>query len=273
MVMLLGGDQIAVTAQGRALIASLDLSSGVELARVARRDSSGAAQRIRLRKTCIRSWMDQESKCDPDITTQLIVPGAGLSPLALDWCCDHADCRAIELDYEHMDAKRGLINQCAQHSIASRIICSHCDLRQIDDTKHILTNSGWRSERPALWILEGLSYYISFDELCALIRLALGGHERSRVIMEFSGPRDELTQSARLATEAYHQFIGTLLGGGDLTITDIDAVVANTGTRLDRLVHPAQIEEQFHLERFFAGPRESAMRIAMLAPSLVESHS
>ena len=268
MVMILGGEHVAVTPQGRTLIASLDLSDGVELARAANRDSPAAAHRVRLRKACIRSWMNELSQHNPDITEQLIVPGAGLAPLALDWCAEHPRCRAIELDYENMDDKRGLIHQCADSGIASRIVCAPCDLRQSDETRRVLAMSGWRPELPALWILEGLSYYISADELCALLRLALGHNQRSRVIMEFSGPRAALSPSARAATEGYHQFIGALLGGRDLTVTDIDAVTTSAGATVERLVHPAEIEAHLGLERFFTGPQDSSMRIAMLAASL-----
>ena len=99
-----------------------------------------------------------------------------------------------------------------------------------------------------------------------LIRFALAGDHRNRVIMEFSGPRDTLTEDARVATEKYHQFLGKLFGGNDLAITNIDAVLADSGAELQRLLHPAQIEELLGLDHFFHSPHDSSMRIALLAP-------
>lgn len=84
--------------------------------------------------------------------------------------------------------------------------------------------------------------------------------------MEFSGPRETLTEDAREATEKYHQLIATLFGGNDLAITNIDAVLADSGAELQRLLHPAQIEELLGFDHFFHGPQESSMRIALLAP-------
>ncbi len=266
MVMLLGGDQVAVTPAGRALVAQLDLSSGGELARIALRESPGAAQRIRLRKACIRAWMSDFARCDPDITLQLIVLGAGLAPLALDWCSMHPHCHAIELDYEQVEAKRQLIAQCASSAIAKRIVCAACDLREIDTTRELLCANGWRPQQPALWVLEGLSYYISSDELSALIRLALSESSASRVILEFSGPRDLLTPEARAQTERYHQFIATQLGAHDLEVTDIDTVAHRANARIEQLVDPSMIEEALGFPRFFHTASASAMRMAILAP-------
>lgn len=266
MVMLLGGDQIAVTPAGRALVAALDLSSGSDLARIALRDSPAAAQRIRLRKACIRAWMSEFAHCNPDITLQLIVLGAGLAPLALDWCSVHPHCHAIELDYEQVDAKRALIAQCAAPEVAKRIACASCDLRAIDATRDVLCANGWRPQQPAVWVLEGLSYYISSDELAALIRLALSESRASRVIVEFSGSRDDLTPDARAQTERYHQFIATHIGACDLEVTDIDLVARNANAQIERLVDPSMIEEALGFRRFFHTASESAMRIAVLGP-------
>ncbi len=266
MVMLLGGDGIAVTPEGKRLTASLDLSAGIELSRVAASESPDAAARVRLRKGCIRAWMQELHGRDHQTTRMLVVPGAGLDPLALDWCASHADAHAIELDHENVDQKRALIAQAADASIAERIQPIDCDLRDIIATTVALRQAGWQPDQPALWIFEGLTYYISHGELVALLRLALSGNSRSRAIVEFSGARDSLTPAARTATENYHRFIGTLLGGQDLTVTDIQAVARDADASIERLVCPAAIEESLGLPRTFDGPTASAMRIALLAP-------
>ena len=266
MVMILGGEKMAVTPAGKRLIQSLDLSEGEELAKIALRDSPAAAHRIQLRKLLIRTWMKEIQLSGSPITRNIIIPGAGLAPLALDWCSQHEDAHATELDYENVEEKNQLIAHCSDASVSARIRCVECDLRNIATTERKLLASGWNSSAPALWIIEGLSYYISHEELVALIRFALAGNHRNRVIMEFSGPRETLTEDARAATEKYHQFIGTLLGGHDLAITNINAVVEESGAELQRVLHPAQIEELLGLDHFFHGPQDRAMRIALLAP-------
>lgn len=265
MVLLLGGDQVARTREGRALTAALDLSSGTELAAQAARDSPDAAQRVRLRKACIWGWMQDLARCDPDVTGQLVVPGAGLAPLALDWCATHPRCSAFELDSEHMDAKRTLIAQCASAAISRRISCTTCDVRSPQALHERLRAHGWNPQRPALWVLEGLSYYISRDELVALIGCAFAGSPHAKVILEFSGPRESLTPRARAHTEQYHQFIAARIGRLDLEVTDIHQVAEAAGARVERLVDPAMIEQQYEFPRYFKSADESAMRLALLS--------
>jgi len=268
MVMILADDQLARTPAGKRLVSMLDLEHGLELAHIARRDSPAAARRVRLRKACINRWMDEFSAANNPIANNIIVAGAGLAPLALDWCSAHTQSTATELDYENMDAKQHLIAQCADASITHRLRSITCDLRNIAATESALIASGWRADQPALWIIEGLAYYISHDQLVALIRLALRGHKGNRVILEFSGPRDTLNERARAEIETYHQLVAQHLGGHDLTITDIDALVAHSHARIDRIMHPAEMEEQFGFDRYFTGSDDSAMRVALLAPTI-----
>ncbi|MSR29140.1 MAG: hypothetical protein EXS03_06150 [Phycisphaerales bacterium] len=266
MAMLLGGAEVAATDEGRRLVASLDLSSGVVFAAIANRESSDAALRVRLRKACIRRWLETLRDQQMEAVQTLIIPGAGLGPLALDWCSMNPTARAVELDYEHVEAKRDLIRRSASESVAARIRCLECDTRDIEATRAALLVAGWHPSRPSVWVIEGLSYYISHEELCALVRLALRGSPLTRIILEFSCPRALLTPHARARTEAFHDKIATLLGGTRLAETDIDAVVKDTDAHLERIVHPGEIETELGWERHFSGPDDSAMRVALLAP-------
>lgn len=268
MVMLLADDQLARTPAGKRLVSMLHLESGLELAQIARRDSPAAANRMRLRKACINHWMDEFALTKNPIANNIVIAGAGLAPLALDWCSTHTESTATELDYENMDAKHHLITQCADASITDRLRSITCDLRNIETTESALVANAWRADQPALWIIEGLTYYISHEQLVALIRLAIHGHQDNRVILEFSGSRETLNASARQEIEIYHRRIAQQLGGHDLTVTDIDAVVAQSHARIDRIMHPAEIEEKLGFDRYFTGPSDSAMRVALLAPMI-----
>lgn len=233
----------------------------------ARSESPDAVARIHLRKALIRQWMTEFSALSEPITDSLIVPGAGLAPLALDWCAMHDTARAIDIDYENMDRKRQLIDTCGPSSVTSRIACVSCDLRELDATRTALLQHAWNPARGSMWILEGLAYYLSHQELVGLIRLALGGSPRSRIILEFSGPREPLSPRARQQTERYHRIVGASLGGHDLTVTDVDAIARDSCARIDRLLDPAQMEVQLGMPRHFQSSADSSMRIAMLSPN------
>ena len=267
MVMLLAGEHAAQTEAGRALVARLDLSSGAYAASVARAHFPEAAARIRLRKALILKWLQELHTAGSPASRLLIVPGAGLGPLGVDWCALHSDARAIELDYEHVDAKRTLIAETVTCEIASRVGCLQCDLRDLSATRHALESCGMGPADPAVWVIEGLSYYLPTEALEALVRLALAGTSANRVILEFSLSREVLSAEAAARTLAYHQFIAEMVGQRELVVTDIDRLARETSARVAQVLDPAEIEAHLGWPPFFRGADDSSMRIALLAPS------
>ncbi len=267
MVMLLAGEHAAHTDAGRDLVARLDLSSGAHAADVAGTSFPEAAARIRLRKALILSWLQELHTAGSPASRLLIVPGAGLGPLGVDWCALHSDARAIELDYENVDAKRSLIAETVDCEIASRVGCLQCDLRDLNSTRRALASAGWVPATPAVWVIEGLSYYLPPEALEALVRLALAGNSANRVILEFSLSREVLSPEAAARTQAYHQFIAEMVGQRELVVTDIDQLVREASASVEQLLHPAEIEARLSWPPFFRGADDSSMRIALLAPS------
>lgn len=264
MVMLLAGEEAACTDPGRRLVNSLDLSRGAEAATAARARFPDAAARVRVRKAWIRAWLHSQSTTNSPAANTLIVAGAGLGALALDWCVLNPSSRAIELDYAEVDAKRSLISAVAPIDVTRRIACLHCDLRDIGATQAALATANSPEATPSLWVIEGLAYYIDQSALANLIRQATAS-PHSRVLLEFSGTRDDLNPRARAQTEAYHRYIASWIGQGELFTTDLPSLLHNSRTRVERLVDPAQAEIELGWTPHFTGPDDSSMRMAILA--------
>jgi len=266
MVLLLAGDTAATTPEGRRLVAALDLSAGEAFAAVARSDAGNAERRIALRKACIRAWLDQLAVARQACADLLVVPGAGLSPLALDWCASHPHRRAIELDYQSVSTKRALINQCAAPSVSSRIECAECDVSNESELTRALVASGWTPDTPSVWVAEGLAYYISHDALRNLVRTALSRSPDSRFILEFACPRDELSEGVRERTGAYLDRLASMLGGTRLHEVDIWALAHDARVRIERLLHAGEMEDALGWPRHFHAASDTTLRLALLAP-------
>lgn len=266
MVMLIAADDAAVTPQGTALLKLLDLSAGEALAAEVHAKFPLAQRRIVIRKPFIRMQLNALATALPQRALQLVSAGAGLSPLAIDWCVQHPEARAFELDIEHMVQKRRVIDQVADRSVAARIQCIPCDLTDPAASVRALRAEGWRDDAPSLWVVEGLAYYITQNALAALLHLALSAHPDSRAIVEFSGDQSALCGSALHETREYHSLIRKLVGAHALTTIDLHALAAAAHASVERCFHPMEMERLLGIDPIHHHLDESAMRIALLAP-------
>jgi hypothetical protein len=128
MVMLIAGSNAAATPQGNALLQLLDLRAGEPLAVEVRTKFPLAQRRILIRKPFIRELLNDLATEHPQRALQLVSAGAGLAPLALDWCVQFPSARAFELDIDHMPEKQLAIHRVADNTVAARIQCIPFDL-------------------------------------------------------------------------------------------------------------------------------------------------
>jgi O-methyltransferase involved in polyketide biosynthesis len=268
MVMLIAGSNAAATPQGNALLQLLDLRAGEPLAVEVRTKFPLAQRRILIRKPFIREMLNDLATEHPKRALQLVSAGAGLAPLALDWCVQFPSARAFELDIDHMPEKQLAIHRVADNTVAARIQCIPCDLTDTAAAAHALHQAGWRDDAPSLWVLEGLAYYITQEALAALLRLALASHPASRAILEFSGDPSRLSTAALAETHEYHAAIRRLVGAHALTAVDLPALAAAAGASVVQCNHPLEMEQRLGIKPIYHHADDSAMRIALLAPKL-----
>ena len=266
MVVAVGGDRLAFTEPGRALLAMVDTSSAHDLARTLRTAHPHSLRHLVLRRWRAMQHLERIARECPDATQLIIVPGAGLSALSIDWCSMHPTARAIEIDYDHIDAKRAAIDTVAPHA-APRIQLLNRDLRDIHALTRALAPLGWSPATPCTWVIEGLSYYLTHGEFAALLACARGTSPETRIISEYGGRRDILRPPARLALTTYHRMIARRIGMADLHETDIAAVARDARLRILADECAADIESLIDDgTRTFADALDSSMRMALLAP-------
>ena len=267
MVVAVGGEQLAFTPPGRALLALVDTSSAHDLAHTLRTTHPHSLRHLVLRRWRAMRHLDRIATQHPESAQLIIVPGAGLSALSIDWCTMHPTARAIEIDYDHVDAKRAAIAAAAPHA-APRIQLLHLDLRDADSLARQLLPLGWSTSTPCTWIIEGLSYYLTHAEFAALLACARGTNPSTRIISEYGSRRDTLRPHARDALTNYHQMIAQRIGMPDLHETDIAAVARDAGLRVIADECAADIETLIaDGTRTFADALDSSMHMALLAPA------
>lgn len=267
MVVAVGGDRLAFTAPGRALLAMVDTSSAHDLARMLLTTHPHSLRHLVLRRWRAMRHLDRIAAEHPDAAQLIIVPGAGLSAISVDWCTMHPSARAIEIDYDHVDAKRAAIAVAAPLA-APRIACVHLDLRDAAALEQQLASLGWSPAAPCTWIIEGLSYYLTHGEFAALLGLSRGAHPHTRIVSEYGARRGTLRPHARDALTAYHRMIAARIGMDDLHETDISAAAADAGLRIIADECAADIESLIDdSARTFTDALDSSMRMALLAPT------
>jgi O-methyltransferase involved in polyketide biosynthesis len=266
MVVAVGGDRLAFTEPGRALLAMVDTSAAHDLAHTLRTTHPHSLRHLVLRRWRSMRHLERIAAECPAAAQLIIVPGAGLSALGVDWCTLHDTAHAIEIDYDHVDAKRAAICAAAPHA-APRIHLLHLDLRDTRALTRALTPLGWSPATPCTWVIEGLSYYLAHAEFAALLACARGTHPDTRIISEYGGPRSPLRDRARRALTTYHQLIAQRIGMADLHETDIVAVARDAGLRIVIDECAADIESLVaDGTRTFADALDSSMHMALLAP-------
>lgn len=266
MVAAVGGERLASTPQGRALLALFDTDHARDLAETLRRTHPHSLRHLVLRRWRTARHLASVAARTPEAARMVIVPGAGLSSLALDWCASRPDARAIEIDYDHVSQKRAALDA-AGGPAAQRIACIRQDLRDIPALASALEAAGWSPRIPCTWVIEGLSYYLTRAELTALMRLARGGHPDTRIASEYGARRGDLRSPARESITEYHQAIARRIGMDDLHETDIVAVARDAGLRVEIDECAADIELLLDDgTRIFSDARDSSMHVALLAP-------
>jgi O-methyltransferase involved in polyketide biosynthesis len=95
-----------------------------------------------------------------------------------------------------METKRGLYEEVAPH-LMGKLTSIEADVTEVDLADRIDAYCGRRLNAPTILIIEGLSYYISPDELVGLASSFATGRGLVRVIVEYLLPAEEISEATR----------------------------------------------------------------------------
>ncbi len=171
----------------------LDLSSGRELLeKIEKVCQWGAPEGLRNRKNCIKQII-LERLIDTNISHQLIVIAAGKTPLALEILLEQPEkiAGSYEIDLGGMEEKSKIYKQVAPQ-FTKKLHCLSADVTD-SDLLHRLVQNGYQKTIPTFVVLEGISYYITKEELRQIVSFFTSPQKTNRIIVEYLVPFEDLT--------------------------------------------------------------------------------
>lgn len=181
----------------RSYIDCLDLSAGDALLMNCNEICPWYDEVILNRKHFIRRLVENVLQSSHKRLWQIVIPAAGVSPLSLELLTGNATyvTRIFEIDLSKMEEKNALYR-----SLAPEL---HVKVRHItgDITAptfiKVLKSAGYRSELPTIVLLEGISYYISREDLRRLISIFRSEQQKNTIIIEYLFPCSSISAERR----------------------------------------------------------------------------
>ena len=237
----------------RSYVECLDLSAGNSLLTSCNQVCSWYQEVILDRKYFVRCLVEKVLWSYDQEPWQIVIPAAGVSPLSLELLTADAShiARIFEIDISEMEEKNALYRSILP-TLYSKVRHITGDITAPDFVQ-TLKNAGHRSELPTIVLIEGISYYISREDLSCLIGAFLSEQQKNKIIIEYLLPCSSISEERRaipqgvFGTIKYHaglqhircytaDEIGVLLQGvGGTTLVHYsqgDMERARTGTQI-----------------------------------------
>ncbi len=189
LVLLWTNGEIHTSHFAQKFLSMLNLDSGREILEQCKKLWPHYPEILKNRKSCILDLTKNnilENKIE-----QIVILGAGLDALSLEICSHSKKYRVFEIDAKNMDVKRDLIRD-VHLSLVDSISCIDLNLSESNKIIPNLIKHGWNKNMPSLIIIEGLSYYLSEDQLWRIIGEFKSENQNNHVVLEYLLPANRI---------------------------------------------------------------------------------
>jgi hypothetical protein len=124
--------------------------------------------------------------CDQINKGQIVIAASGFDALGIQIASEYRNFKIFEIDRENMEVKADLAKNPSNN--LNNISFINADLAKPDLVIKELKSQGWDQEIPTLLVLEGISYYLSPENIRNLISFI----KPKRVVFEFLKLDDEI---------------------------------------------------------------------------------
>ncbi len=183
----------------REFVEMLDLSSGKDLFRRCDAICDWYGEVILNRKHFIKclieKLLDESGEVEGE-EMQIVILAAGKSPLSLELLIENPAriAKIFEMDLAGIEEKMKLYSRLAP-DIARKLRCLTEDVTT-DDLLFRLACEGFNPEAPSIILMEGISYYLSKEDLEKIVSMFRSGG-RNRFIVEYLVPCSEVKSARR----------------------------------------------------------------------------
>jgi O-methyltransferase involved in polyketide biosynthesis len=188
----------------------LDLSRGHALLMHCHKVCPWYGEVIQNRKHFIKHLIECELRSSAT-PYQVVIPGAGISPLALELLVNHPErvARAIEVDTVGMEEKRALYDLIIP-DLTDRVSCITLDITsQGFSCETLRAQAAYNAEISTIVLLEGISYYIAEEDLRRAIAVFQSDQHRNRIVLEYMLPCELVKEARRPIPRGIFETIGT----------------------------------------------------------------
>ena len=196
-----------------AFVDQLDLSQGQELLARCHDVCPWYGEVIRDRKHFLRHLIQRELATRAQ-QCQVVIPAAGVSPLALELLLSQPDrvTKVIEVDIAGAAEKHRLYSAVAPH-LANRIACITADITAAGFSAEMLeVEGGYQPDAPTIVLFEGISYYITEAQLRHAMGVFRSAQQQNLIILEHLLPCALVNEARRSIPSGIFRTIGTYAG-------------------------------------------------------------
>ncbi|MGZ4921879.1 MAG: class I SAM-dependent methyltransferase [Halobacteriota archaeon] len=165
---------------------------------------------IRNRKHFIRHLIERELGFSAT-AYQVVIPAAGISPLALELLVNHPEhvARIIEVDTVGMEEKHVLYDLIIP-DLTDRVSCITLDITSQGFSCEMLrSEAAYNAEIPTIVLFEGISYYIAEERLRRAMAVFQSDQRRNRIVLEYMLPCELVKEDRRPIPQGIMEAIGT----------------------------------------------------------------
>lgn len=186
-------------------LARLNLDAGLSLFNKCNEIWPHYHEVIRNRKFAVMNLMEK-SKRENDELNQVVILGAGLSPLSIEWKTQHPDMTVFDIDIDNMNLKKKLVSQIESKEL-QEIKFITADFENLGEVEDSLMKNGFDLAKPSLVVIEGISYYLSRAALFGLIGLFKKLETGSRLVMDYLVPTKNIAVDRQYIPEQVFNLI------------------------------------------------------------------
>lgn len=206
LVLLWGGKEAYKSNLAQLYLENLDLSAGLELYNECSKIWKPYFEIIRNRKFGVFKFL--ESILSIDQNYQVIVLAAGIAPLSLDIIEKFPDAKVFDVDIENMKLKEELYEELG---VNKNVKFLECDITDKKGFKNSLVQTGWDEKKKSIVVAEGISYYLSEDELWNTFSLFQSNDKSNFIILESRLPYDKVAHDRKEIQERVWDYLTSSL--------------------------------------------------------------
>ncbi len=209
LVLLWGGKDAYKSKLAQKYLEQLDLSSGYELYNECSKIWEPYHEILRNRKFGVFNFIESILKDNSD--AQVIILAAGIAPLSLDIIERFPDAKIFDIDIENMPMKKKLFEEVSEGSFENKIKFIESDITNKDILTESLIQHGWDKNRNTIVIAEGISYYVTEDELWNAFSVFQTNDKSNFIILESRVPQEKVCEQRRDIQERVWEYLTNAL--------------------------------------------------------------